>query len=63
MTKRKKRLEKGIASLEEQRTLHKHKHAAAEEEGKNELARYYDKELRSIEERIRERKEKLAKQR
>lgn len=43
--KRKKRLKKGIASLEKQLTLHQEKQAQAEESGKEELADYYEREI------------------
>ena len=45
MTNRKKRLEKGIESIEEQITIHTEKKATATEEGKFELADYYGKEI------------------
>ena len=48
MTKRKKRLQKGIESLEEQIKIHEEKRMNAIEEGKIELADYYVKEVLSI---------------
>ncbi|MDO8460643.1 MAG: hypothetical protein Q7S74_06025 [Nanoarchaeota archaeon] len=45
MTNRKKRLQKGIESLEEQIRIHEEKRRQAMEEGKIELADYYDKEI------------------
>lgn len=45
MAKRKKRLEKGIASLEKQIILHEEKKQRTLNEKKFELADYYDKEI------------------
>ncbi len=45
MTNRKKRLRKGVESLEKQITLHAAKLQKAEKEDNIELARYYIKEL------------------
>ncbi|MEK6868580.1 MAG: hypothetical protein AABX98_07180 [Nanoarchaeota archaeon] len=45
MTNRKKRLQKGIESLEKQITLHQEKLRKAEEENNPELAGYYKKEI------------------
>ncbi len=59
MTKRKKRLEKGILSLEEQKIIHEQKKEKAAEEGRLELETYYTKEIKRIEERIKDRKRKL----
>ena len=47
--KRKKRLEKGIESLGEQIVLHKEKRKKALDEGEEELARYYEKEIDQLE--------------
>ena len=47
MTNRKKRLQKGIESLEEQIKIHEEKRKQAIKEGKIELASYYDKEILS----------------
>jgi len=47
MTNRKKRLQKGIESINEQIKIHKEKRKQAIEEGKIELADYYDKEILS----------------
>lgn len=55
MTKREKRLEKGIESLEEQKKIHEKKRELAEELGNEELVHYYDKEIEKFE---RERKKK-----
>ena len=58
MVKRKKRLQKGIESLENVIEIHREKKKTAEGEGNLELADYYDRE---IEARIKdkERREKL----
>ena len=45
MTNRKKRLQKGIESLEKQIRLHEEKLRSAEEEDNIELAGYYKKEI------------------
>jgi hypothetical protein len=56
MTNRKKRLKKGIESLNEQIDYHKEKLTRAKEEGNFELEGYYNKEIQSLE-NARERKE------
>ena len=48
MPKRKKRLKKGIQSIEEQIEKHKEKLEQAIEEGKIELANYYEKEIKTF---------------
>ena len=58
MTNRKKRLKKGIASIEEQIILHEEKKRIAQEEGKIERVKYYEKEISSLEEE-RDRKEDM----
>ena len=55
---RKKRLKKGIESIEKQIKLHEEKKGQAEEEGKIELERYYGKEIDSLEV-AKEKKEEL----
>lgn len=55
--KRKKRLEKGIDSLEEQIELHKEKWEKSKEEGNIELEGYYQREINSLE-NVKKRKEK-----
>jgi len=55
MVKRKKRLQKGIESLGKQIELHKEKKRIAEENGNEELADYYNKE---IEAKIRDKERK-----
>lgn len=57
--KRKKRLEKGIESLEEQKIIHLHKREEAEELGEEELVRYYDKEIEKFEKEKVKKEEKL----
>jgi len=58
MGKRKVRARKGVDSLEKQIETHKQKLEKAREEGKLELADYYVKEIKSLEE-AKERKERL----
>lgn len=48
MVKRKKRLERGIRSLEKQINLHLEKRKIAFKEGKIELAEYYGGEIRKF---------------
>ena len=59
MAKRKKRLEKAIFSVEEQKILHGEKRKIAMELGQEELVEYYNKEIESLEKRKRDRGEKL----
>jgi phage shock protein A len=59
MTKRKKRLKKGINSIENQIELHQEKKELALISGKEELERYYNKEIQKLEERKKDREEKL----
>ena len=61
MAKREKRLKKGIDSLEKQKQLHLEKRKLAEKLGQEELVRYYDKEIESLEKRKKDREEKLTK--
>lgn len=56
---RKKRLEKGIKSIEEEIEKHEQKRAYAKEEGSLELADYYDKEIKGLI-KTKERKKKLS---
>lgn len=58
MTNRKKRLEKGISSIEEQIVLHEEKKKKALELGQEELARYYEREIGSLERRKADREAK-----
>lgn len=48
MVNRKKRLKRGIASIERQIKMHKEKIEKAREEGQIELERYYEKEIISL---------------
>ena len=48
MANRKKRLEKGINSIDEQIVLHEEKKKKALELGQKELARYYEREISSL---------------
>ena len=59
MTNRKKRLEKGIDSLQEQIDFHEEKKKIAKELGQEELITYYDRELESLIKRKRDRENKL----
>ena len=58
MPSRKKRLKKGIESINRQIKLHEEKKKQAKEEGKIELERYYEKEINSLEV-AKEKKEEL----
>lgn len=49
MANRKKRLERGIDSIQEQIDLHKKKQETAIEEGDLDLADYYGKEIKGLE--------------
>jgi hypothetical protein len=53
---RKKRLEKGISSIEEEIKYHKEKQEQSKEQGNFELSEYYDKEIKGLE-KTKERKE------
>ena len=57
--KRKKRLIRGISSLEEQKKIHQEKKEKAKEEGNYELAKYYEKELEKFEKEVSKKKEFL----
>ena len=59
MVKREKRLRKAIESLEKQKEIHLEKKKLAEELGQEELVKYYEVEIKSIEKRRDNRKEKL----
>jgi hypothetical protein len=61
MAKRKKKLLKGIKSIEEQLKIHEEKREEAEEDGNVELVRYYDKEIKNMEEQIEKKQEQLEK--
>jgi hypothetical protein len=62
MVKRKKRLAKGIESLQEQIELHLKKKEIAEEKGNLDLVGYYEKEIRAKEETKKRKEEMLKKQ-
>lgn len=59
MVKREKRLRKAMESLEKQKKIHLEKKKLAEELGQEELVKYYEVEIESIEKRRDNRKEKL----
>jgi len=59
LVKREKRLRKAIESLEKQKEIHLEKKKLAEELGQEELVGYYETEIKSIEKRRDNRKEKL----
>lgn len=61
MPSRKKRLKKGIKSINRQIKLHEEKKKQAKEEGKIELGRYYEKEIDSLEMAKEKKKELLEK--
>jgi len=60
--KRKKRLKKGIESLQKQIELHEEKKRQAEEADMLELVNYYEKEIRAKEEDKKKKQELLDKQ-
>ena len=60
MTNRKKRLQKGIDSLDKQIQLHEEKLEKAEEDDNIELANYYKKEIES-KKKDKEEKERMLK--
>ncbi len=62
MANRKKRLKKGIESLQEQITVHEEKKRVAEELDKEELVRYYEREINAKEKAKREKEAILEKQ-
>ena len=62
MVNRKKRLAKGINSLDEQIEIHREKKKIAEEEDNLELVDYYEKEIRAKEETLKRKQEILDKQ-
>ncbi len=59
MPNRKKRLEKGIESIKEEIEKHKQKRALAMSKGDEEIAEYYNKEIRGMEDQIK-RKQKIV---
>ena len=58
---RKKRLEKGIESVEEQIKVHKEKLKEAEEAGQEELVSYYHKDISRLEKQKEQKENKLEK--
>ena len=62
MTNRKKRLKKGIDSLQKQIELHKEKKKQADEENNEDLARYYEREIAGLEKTEDQKEEILKKQ-
>ncbi len=48
MVKRKKRLEKGIASIEEQINIHENKLEKAKQDKNEILEKYYEKEIKAL---------------
>jgi len=60
MANRKKRLKKGIESLQKQIELHEQKLKQAEKEGRLELTGYYEKEIKNMK-KYREKKKKSLK--
>ncbi len=62
MTKRKKRLEKGLATIEETICIHEQRKKAAHDEGDTYLEEYFDKEIEALTKRKQNREEMLGKQ-
>jgi hypothetical protein len=62
MVKRKKRLIKGIESLKRQIEIHKNKRDKARKSKNEELERYYEKEIKSKQESLENKKDILNKQ-
>ena len=60
--KRKKRLKKGVSSIEEQIELHEEKRVKALEEGNIERVAYYDKEIESLKESKKRKEEQLERE-
>lgn len=61
MVNRKKRLKKGIESITKEIEIHKEKRKQAFEEGKLELANYYDTEIEGLEKTRDSKEDKLDK--
>jgi len=59
---RKKRLEKGIESIEEQIKFHESKLKEAEEAGEEELVEYYQKDIARLEKQKEQKEKKFEKQ-
>lgn len=62
MPNRKKRLRRGIESIDKQITLHEEKKKKTKEEGNIELEQYYGKEIGNLEETREKKKDLLDKQ-
>lgn len=62
MANRKKRLKKGIKSLQEQINVHEEKKRLSEESDNKELVRYYEKEIKAKEKAKKEKEAILEKQ-
>ena len=62
MVKRKKKLKKGIDSIQEQIDIHEEKKSLAEESGNEELVEYYTKEIEAKERAKKEKETMLEKQ-
>jgi hypothetical protein len=62
MVNRKKRLKKGIVSIQEQINLHNKKKSLAEDSGNEELVDYYTKEIEAKERAKKEKEAMLEKQ-
>ena len=61
MVNRKKRLRKGIESITREIEIHKKKRKLALDEGKLELASYYDSEIKGLEKTKENKEDKLDK--
>lgn len=59
MVKRKKRLLKGISSLENQIEIHRKKLKQAQKEGEVDLEKYYEKEIDALKKRKLDREDKM----
>lgn len=59
--KRKRRLKRGIESLQEQVEIHREKLKEAVNEGNEDLARYYEKDLARLENEEKKKKEQFEK--
>jgi len=62
MVKRKKKLKKGIESIQEQIKIHEEKKSLAEESGQEELVDYYNKEIEAKRKAKKEKEAMLEKQ-
>lgn len=59
MTKRKKRLKKGIEALKKQKKIHEEKREKARKLGQEELVKYYTGEINKFEREIEKKEEQL----